>query len=162
MTLSIREALSGDSKAILGIILPIIRAGETYALPRDMDEKAALEYWTGPTKSTFVAFEGGRMLGTYTLAPNQAGGGAHVCNCGFMVAPDASGRGVARAMCEHALEKARAQSYRAMQFNFVVSTNTRAVALWERMGFDVVGRLPGAFNHPHEGYVDALVMYQTL
>ena len=162
MTLLIREALESDGQAILEIILPVIREGETYALDRDMSAEAALEYWMAPTKTTFTAVDGGHVLGTYYLTRNQGGGGAHVCNCGFMVAPEASGKGVARAMCEHALATARDQGYRAMQFNFVVSTNTRAIALWERMGFDVVGRLPRAFHHPNEGLVDALIMYQKL
>ena len=102
------------------------------------------------------------MLGTYYLRANQAGGGGHVCNCGYMTDSAAAGRGVARAMCAHSLELAREQGFRAMQFNFVVSTNTRAVALWEGMGFAVVGRLPGAFRHPAQGYVDALVMHRSL
>ena len=162
MSLLIREALEGDREAILEIILPVIRAGETYALDRDLSAEAALGYWMALTKNTFAALDGDQVLGTYYLTSNQAGGGSHVCNCGFMVAPEASGKGVARAMCEHALATARDHGYRAMQFNFVVSTNTRAIALWERMGFDVVGRLPRAFNHPANGYVDALVMYQEL
>ena len=162
VSLLIRDAREQDIEAILGIIMPIIRAGETYALPRDASEQGALAYWMAPTKSTFVALEGDQVIGTYYLTANQKGGGAHVANCGFMVAPQASGKGIARAMCEHAMTMARDDGYRAMQFNFVVSTNTRAIALWERMGFETVGRLPGAFDHPAEGYVDALVMYRQL
>jgi len=162
MALHIREAREQDTEAILSIIRPVLRDATTYALDPDMSDEAALAYWTTPTKQTFVAEDGDNILGTYTLAPNQAGGGSHVCNCGFIVSTAASGRGVARAMCEHALSAAREAGYRAMQFNFVVSTNTRAVRLWERMGFDIVGRLPRAFNHPNEGLVDALVMYQEL
>jgi ribosomal protein S18 acetylase RimI-like enzyme len=102
------------------------------------------------------------VLGTYYIRPNQSGGGRHVCNCGYVTASEAAGRGVARAMCAHSLEHARARGYRAMQFNFVVSTNTRAVALWQAMGFSIVGRLPGAFAHPALGDVDAFVMFQAL
>jgi ribosomal protein S18 acetylase RimI-like enzyme len=101
-------------------------------------------------------------LGSYYICPNQGGGGAHVCNCGFVTAPVARGRGVARAMLAHSLDMARAMGYRAMQFNFVVETNIRAIAIWQQHGFDIVGRLPGAFHHPSQGYVDALVMYRTL
>lgn len=163
MTIHIREAADGDNGALLSIILPIIRTGETYALDPAMSEEEALKYWRAPSKRTFVAMgDGHEVVGTYYLTPNQAGGGAHVCNGGFMVCDQASGNGVARAMCAHALETARVQGYLAMQFNFVVSTNSRAIALWERMGFDVVGRLPHAFRHPREGYIDALVMYQEL
>lgn len=162
VSLRIRKAVEDDGETILGIILPIIRSGETYPLDPKLSVEGALAYWTATAKTAFVAVEDSKVVGTYYLAPNQPGGGAHVCNCGFMVGAEATGKGVARAMCEHALVEARAAGYRAMQFNFVVSSNTRAIALWERMGFDVVGRLPRAFNHPSEGLVDALVMYQEL
>lgn len=158
----IRPARPGDAAAILSIIRPTIRAGETYTLDSDMSDADALAYWLGPDKETFVAEDGGQVLGTYYMKPNQAGGGAHVCNCGYMTAADASGKGVARGMCEHSIEHARARGYRAMQFNFVVSTNERAVRLWRSLGFEIVGRLPLAFNHPTHGYVDALVMFQPL
>jgi ribosomal protein S18 acetylase RimI-like enzyme len=160
--LIIRPARAGDEPAIWTIIAPIIRAGETYALPRDMTRAEATAYWIGPDRETFVADEGGRLLGTYYLRANQPGGGSHVCNCGFMTAAEASGRGVARAMCAHALAHARARGFRAMQFNLVVSTNTRAVRLWQSLGFAIVGTLPGAFAHPQKGDVDAFVMFQTL
>jgi GNAT superfamily N-acetyltransferase len=140
----------------------MIRAGETYALPRDMSRDAALGYWCAPGHSVFVAEADGQVLGTYFLRPNQKGGGAHVANCGYVTAPEAAGRGIARAMCAHSLELAKALGFRAMQFNFVVSTNERAVATWARFGFDIVGRLPGAFEHPRLGFVDALVMHRAL
>mgnify|MGYP000052329155 CR=1 FL=1 len=158
----IRPATSADHDAIWAIIDPILRAGETYALPRDWDRETALVYWFASPYQVFVAESGGEILGHYFLTPNQKGGGAHVANCGFMVSPQATGKGVARAMCIHALETAKLQGFRAMQFNFVVSSNARAVALWQRMGFEIVGRLPGAFDHPRLGYVDAFVMYKTL
>lgn len=158
----IRPAKSEDHSAIWSIIEPVIRAGETYTLDRDMKREAALAYWCGADKSTFVAEVEGVILGTYYLRANQAGGGAHVCNCGYMTAAAAAGRGIARAMCAHSMDEARAQGFRAMQYNFVVSTNVRAVRLWISLGFSVVGRLPGAFAHPTEGDVDALVLYRTL
>lgn len=158
----IRPARPSDAPAIWGIIEPVIRAGETYALPRDMGAEQALQYWMGRDRETFVAEEEGRLLGTYYLRANQLGGGDHVCNCGYMTAADATGRGVARAMCAHSLAHARTRGYRAMQFNFVVSSNERAVRLWKALGFEVVGVLPGAFRHPALGYVDALVMFQAL
>src|SRR5258708_40170131 len=102
------------------------------------------------------------MLGTYFLQPNQQGGGSHVANCGYVTAPWATGRGVARAMCAHSLERARERGFKATTFNFVVSTNDRAVALWRSFGFEIVGRLPGAFHHPTAGFVDAFVMYRSL
>lgn len=160
--MQIRQAEARDAAAIAAIILPTIRAGATYALDPDMSEADALAYWLAPDKETFVAEEAGAILGTYYIRPNQAGGGRHVCNCGYMTRADAAGRGIARRMCEHSLARARTRGYRAMQFNFVVSTNVRAVRLWQSLGFTIVGRLPGAFRHPAQGYVDALVMYQAL
>jgi L-amino acid N-acyltransferase YncA len=160
--MQIRPATPEDRAAIWAIIGPVIRAGETYALDREMTEEEALAYWLAADKETFVAEEEGTILGTYCMRPNQAGGGRHVCNCGYITGAQATGRGVARQMCLHSLDHARAQGYRAMQFNFVVSTNVRAVRLWEQLGFEIVGRLPLAFNHPTRGYVDALVMFQVL
>ncbi|HEV7311656.1 GNAT family N-acetyltransferase [Sphingopyxis sp.] len=160
--LLIRPASPDDAAAIWAILEPVIRAGETYTLDRDMTEAEALAYWFGADKETFVAEEGGVVLGTYYLRANQAGGGRHVCNAGYMTGAAATGRGVARAMCLHSLDHAKAQGFRALQFNFVVSSNVRAVGLWQSLGFEVVGRLPGAFDHPAEGFVDALVMVRTL
>lgn len=158
----VRPAQTNDAPAIWRIIGPTIRAGETYALDRDMSEAEALAYWMGDDRETFVAEEAGEILGTYYLRPNQAGGGRHICNCGYMTDAAATGRGVARAMCRHSLDHARQRGYRGIQFNFVVSTNERAVALWQSFGFEIVGRLPEAFQHPTRGYVDALVMFRRL
>jgi ribosomal protein S18 acetylase RimI-like enzyme len=158
----IRKAEAVDAAAIASIIMPTIREGMTYALDSRMSEVDALAYWLAQDKEIFVAEDAGSIVGTYNMRPNQGGGGSHVCNCGFMTSPTATGRGIARRMCEHALEQARPRGYRAMQFNFVISTNSRAVRLWQSLGFDVVGRLPAAFLHPSEGYVDALVMYRSL
>jgi L-amino acid N-acyltransferase YncA len=160
--MEIRAARPEDAPLIWAILEPTIRAGETYALPPDMTKAEAIAYWMGPDRETFVAEEGGRVFGTYYLRANQLGGGAHVANCGYMTAMGATGRGIARMMCTHSLERARAKGFRAMQYNFVVSTNERAVRLWQSFGFDVVGTLPRAFDHPTLGYVDALVMFKTL
>jgi ribosomal protein S18 acetylase RimI-like enzyme len=157
-----RPARQEDYDAIWQILEPTIRAGETYALPRDMSKGEALAYWTGPDRRTFVANEEGQTVGTYYLRANQLGGGAHVANCGYMTARHATGRGVARRMCQHSLQYARESGFRAMQFNFVISTNERAIRLWQSLGFEIVGRLPLAFLHPRDGYTDALVMFQTL
>jgi ribosomal protein S18 acetylase RimI-like enzyme len=158
----IRHAADGDKSAIWVIMEPIIGAGETYALPRDMEKKTALAYWLSPEHEVFVAEENGEIVGTYFLQPNQQGGGAHVANCGYITAVTATGRGLARAMCTHSLDRARERRFRAMQFNFVISTNERAVRLWQSFGFEIVGRLPGAFLHPRLGYVDAYIMYRDL
>jgi len=158
----IRPARPEDAVVLWSIIGAVIRAGETYTLDRQMSEGDALAYWLAADKETFVAEENGVILGTYFIRSNQAGGGAHVCNCGYITSAAATGRGIARLMCQHSLNHARARGYRAMQFNFVVSTNERAVRLWESLGFEIVGRLPLAFKHPIHGYVDALVMFQSL
>ena len=163
MSLTIRAAdAEGDWPAIWPILEAVVRPGEVYAVDRDIDEAAGRAYWFAPGHQVFVAEDQGRILGSYYIRRNQAGGGSHVANCGYMTAPDAQGRGVARAMCLHSLDHARARGFRAMQFNIVVSTNVRAVRLWESLGFTTVGRLPGAFHHPSAGYVDALVMHQSL
>jgi ribosomal protein S18 acetylase RimI-like enzyme len=160
--MKIRLATSSDTEPIWKILEPVIRAGDTYTLPADMARDEALAYWNSPGHQVFVAEEDGEILGTYFLRANQRGGGAHVANCGYMTAPWATGRGVARAMCQHSLGRAKARGFRAMQFNFVVSSNERAVGLWQRLGFKIVGRLPEAFQHPSLGAVDALVMYRIL
>jgi ribosomal protein S18 acetylase RimI-like enzyme len=160
--MQIRLATPKDHPAIWRIIEPVIRAGETYTLPRDMSEADAIDYWTGLDRETFVAEEAGQIIGTYYLRTNQQGGGGHICNCGYMTAADSTGKGVARRMCEHSLDRARGHAFKAMQFNFVVSTNERAVRLWQSFGFEIVGRLPRAFEHPRLGLVDALVMFRAL
>ncbi|MFV0474760.1 MAG: GNAT family N-acetyltransferase [Pikeienuella sp.] len=158
----IRLAKPEDSDAIWSILEPIFRAGDTYAVDPAIGREKALAYWTGAPHEAFVAGAEGEVLGTYYIQPNQGGGGDHVCNCGYATAAAARGRGVARAMLAHSLDHARVAGFRAMQYNFVVETNTRAVATWRANGFEIVGRLPGAFRHPAEGEVDALVMFRRL
>lgn len=162
MTFSIRKAEPRDAAGIWAILAPVLEAGDSYALPRDMGRETALAYWLAPEKSTFVVEMEGRIAGTYYLRANQAGGGAHVANCGYATAAYAQGQGLARAMCAHSLGVARAAGFRAMQFNLVVSTNTRAVRLWQDLGFAIVGTLPQAFAHPTQGDVDAYVMWRAL
>lgn len=163
MSLLIRPAdRKADRSAIWAIMEPVIRAGETYPLPRDMTEKAALAYWLSSLHTTFVAEDNTGIVGTYYIRPNNSGGGNHICNCGYMVAGTAEGKGVATAMCEHSLAVARNLGFAGMQFNFVIAENTRAVALWTRMGFETLGRLPGAFRSPTKGEIDALVMFRKL
>lgn len=160
--LTIRAAATADDDAIWAILEPTFRAGETYPIPRDIGRAEALAYWRSRGHSVFVAEGEGHIVGTYYLRANQRGGGAHVANCGYMTAEGATGRGVARAMCLHSLDAARERGFTAMQFNFVVATNERAVRLWQSCGFETVGRLPKAFQHPRLGLVDALVMVRSL
>ena len=160
--LTIRAALPADADALWSVIEPIVRAGETYPLPRDMSKTAALAYWCASAHEVLVAEREGAIVGTYYLRENHAGGGKHVANCGYMVAANALHCGVGRAMCVHSIKRARVRGFRAMQFNFVIESNERAVRLWQDCGFAIVGRLPAAFEHPRLGFVDALVMYRSL
>ena len=160
--LTIRPATAADDDAIWAILEPTFRAGETYPIPRDISRADALAYWRTPGHAVFVAEDGGRVVGTYYLRANNRGGGAHVANCGFMTAQGETGRGVARAMCAHSLDEARRRGFTAMQFNFVIASNTRAVRLWQSCGFAIVGTLPGVFAHPRLGMVDAYVMHRAL
>ena len=160
--LNIREAAPEDFDQIWPIFHEIAAAGETYAYPRDITREQAHALWMDAPRKTYVFEEGGQVLGTYYLKTNQAGPGDHVCNCGYMVSSAARGRGLATAMCEHSQAIARELGYRAMQFNFVATSNEGAVRLWQKLGFETVGRLPNAFNHPVRGFVDALVMYKWL
>jgi ribosomal protein S18 acetylase RimI-like enzyme len=161
-SLNIRPAAPADDDAIWRVIAPALRAGETYPLPRDISRADAFVYWRAPDHEVFVAEDEGAIAGSYYLRANNRGGGSHVANCGYIVAPEASRRGVARAMCAHSLARARERGFTAMQFNFVISSNERAVRLWQSCGFAIVGTLPGAFVHPARGPVDAYVMYQKL
>ena len=160
--MKIRKATDADRDAIWKILHEIVAAGNTYALDPDLSRRKALEYWCGKNAHAYVAENGGRVIGTYILRPNQSGGGSHVANAAFMVAPDAQGQGVGRAMGEHCLSEARRLGFRAMQFNFVVSTNESAIRLWQKLGFKIVGTLPGAFRHPEKGEIDVYVMYRAL
>jgi ribosomal protein S18 acetylase RimI-like enzyme len=158
----IRPVVLADYEAIWEILEPVIRAGESYALARDMPKAEALAYWIAPDRETFVAERESEILGTYFLRPNQAGGGSHIANCGYVTHAQACGQGIARQMCEHSLRHALRQSYRAMQFNFVLASNSRAVGLWQSLGFETIGRIPDAFRHPGLGFVDALIMFRPL
>lgn len=158
----IRPARDSDAEAIWPILRGVIRAGDTYAIDPGLTRDRALDLWMHAPRACYVAERAGEILGTYYLKSNQAGGGAHVCNCGYMTAPRARGQGVARAMCLHSQAEALKLGYKAMQFNLVVATNEGAIGLWRSLGFDTVGRVPRAFDHPEQGLVDALVMYKWL
>lgn len=165
--IQVREATYENWPELWQILEPVYRAGETYPYPTDITESEAKATWMGSDKQTFVAVADGAddapsILGTYYLKPNQPGQGRHVCNCGYMVAHAAQGQGVARTMCHHSLTAAKAAGYTAMQYNLVVSTNVGALHVWKSCGFEIIGTLPKAFNHPSKGLVDAHVMYQIL
>src|SRR5215472_12792857 len=176
-------ATEADCDAIWNIFREVVVAGDTYAMDPNVSREDALAYWFGPGTRTYVAqgdpladgvavpgkptasseiTRARQILGTYILRPNQSGGGSHVANAGFMVSASARGQGIGRAMAEHCLSEARRLGFRAMQFNYVISTNTAAIHLWEDLGFEIVGTLPSAFRHPDQGYVDVHVMYRSL
>jgi len=171
--LKIRPAKNSDRDAIWKILQEVIAAGDTYPLDPQTSREDALTYWFAKNGHVYVA-ELDRLnrsssaerviqvVGSYTLHPNQSGGGAHVANAAFIVSASARGQGIGRAMGEHCLKEARHLGFRAMQFNFVVSTNESAVKLWQSLGMKIVGTLPGAFRHPEKGYVDVYVMFQSL
>jgi L-amino acid N-acyltransferase YncA len=160
--LSIRPATAADHDAIWQIFHDVVAPGDTYTFDPATSRKEALAYWFRDDTCTYVAEREGRIVGTYVLRPNRPALGAHVSNASFMVAPSAQNLGIGRAMGEHCLDQARRLGYRAMQFNFVVSTNEPAVRLWQKLGFKIVGTLPGAFHHAKKGYVDAYVMFREL
>jgi ribosomal protein S18 acetylase RimI-like enzyme len=142
------------------MLRPVFKSGRTYAIDPDISEDEAIAYWM--SEHAYLVEDAGVVLGTYYIRRNQTGGGSHVCNCGFITSPAAQGRGIARAMLEHALVSAPALGFTAMQFNFVLANNTRAIDIWTRAGFEIIGRQPRAFKHPDDGYVDALIMWKDL
>ena len=159
----IRPYVTSDWATVWPLLHNTFASGDTYAFAPDSSEADIHKAWIELPLATLVACnEAGEVLGTYYLKANQTGLGAHVSNCGYVVAPQAQGQGIASTLYEHSQQEAVARGFRAMQFNLVVSTNERAVRLWQKLGFAVVGRLPGAFRHQHLGYVDALVMYKQL
>ena len=158
----IREARNQDFEQIWKIFQPIVAKGETYSYPRNSSKEDAYRIWIKESQKTFVCVENNEIVATYYLKQNQAGQGSHVCNCGYMVSANSSGKGLASLMCEHSQKVARKLNYKAMQFNLVVVTNKRAVHLWSKLGFETAGKITKGFQHPTLGYVDALVMYKWL
>ena len=158
----VRRALDSDAEAMWRIFQAVIAGGDTYVFASDTSRDVAIEYFMGPDISSWVAEIDGEILGMYKLIANRRDRGSHVANASFMVDPAAQGKGVGRAMGEHCLAQATQAGYQAMQFNFVVSTNTVAVELWKKLGFSIVATLPKAFNHARLGLVDAYVMHRFL
>ena len=160
--MTIRRAIAADAASIWKIFQAVVAPGDTYSFTTDTSEHDAVAYFIGPGITSFVAEDEGQVIGMYKLIPNRIGRGSHVANASFMVDPGAQGKGTGRALGEHCLDEARRQGYNAMQFNFVVSTNAAGVALWKKLGFEIVGTLPKAFRHATLGDVDAYVMHKFL
>lgn len=160
--LVIRPITAADFDQVWPIIRDVVQAQETYAFDPDMDRETAWKTWVELPRATFVVEQDGQILGTYYIKANAAGPGDHVCNCGYMTAAAARGKGVASAMCRHSLQVGRELGFSAMQFNSVVASNTVAVALWQKLGFAIVGTLPKAYRHARLGLVDCHVMFRSL
>jgi len=160
--LQIRQATAVDSDAMWDIFHAVVVPADSYTFDSDTSRDEALAYWLHSSNWCYVAEREGNVVGTYILRANQPGLGSHVANAAFMVSPQARGLGVGRAMGGHSLSEARRLGFRAMQFNFVVSTNESAVRLWHQLGFKIVGTLPGVFHHSQKGFVDAYVMFRSL
>ena len=158
----IRQATPVDADAIWMLLEPVFRAGDTYAIDPLITWAVALHYWMDRPAACYVAEVGGEIIGTYYINPNQAGGGAHICNCGYIVGQAARGQGIAAQMCEASQAQARDLGFRAMQFNFVLDSNAGAVRLWQRLGFETLGTVPDAFDHPTLGMVAAYIMHKSL
>ena len=160
--IAIRHSRHKDYEEIWQIFHEVVSVGDTYPFSPDIDREEALRLWVEMPRATYIAEADGKVVGTYYIKSNQPGLGSHVCNAGYMVQAEARGMGVGKAMCSHSLDVARRLGYKAMQYNLVVATNVAAVKLWQKMGFEIVGTLPQAFNHAALGLVDAHVMYRLL
>lgn len=158
----IRKAVLEDYDAVWEIFSKVIETGDTYVFDPSTPKKDLEKHWFAPYMHTYVAEENGVIYGTYILKPNQIDLGSHIANAGYMVSPNAQGRGVGRQLCEHSIDLATQLKFRAIQFNIVVSTNKRAVALWQKNGFDIIGTTPGGFRHSQLGFVDTYIMYKRL
>lgn len=160
--INIRKAVDGDKAAVWQIIKAVIAGGDTYVYPPDSPEDEMIAYWFATDKYTYIADDNGRVVGTFWIKANQPGLGSHVANAAYMVSPDSGGKGIGRQMAEFSLGEARRLGFQAMQFNFVVKSNTVAVRLWQSIGFEIIGEIPEAFDHPKNGLTNACIMYRKL
>lgn len=162
--MEIRDAMPEDWPKIWPFLRDIVRAGETYTWPTDVTEDVARGMWMADALPyrTVVAVDGDVVLGTAKMGPNHLGPGSHIANASFMVSPEHGGRGVGRALGRYVLDQARADGFRSMQFNAVVSTNTAAVKLWQSLGFEIIATLPEGYRHATKGYVDLHIMFRSL
>jgi len=160
--IEIRKAVAADAGKIWDIIKQVIATGDTYVFDPASSKETMLGFWYGQDKHTYVALLNGEVVGTFFIKDNQPDLGSHVANAGYMTSPQASGQGIGKKMGEFSLEEARRIGYKAMQFNIVVKSNTRAVQLWQKLGFSIIGEIPDAFNHKRDGLTNAYIMHRKL
>lgn len=160
--IEIRKALLSDQDSIWSIIKEVISSGDTYVFSPDSTREKMLDYWCGADKHTYVATIDQEVLGTFVIKDNQIDLGAHIANAGYMTSPKAFGRGIGKKMGEFSIIEAKRIGYLAMQFNLVIKSNSRAVSLWEKIGFKIIGEIPEAFNHQQQGLTNAYIMYRKL
>lgn len=160
--IKIRSAKLRDHDSLWLIIEQVISAGDTYIFAPDSDRKKMLDYWCAGDKKTYLAEIDGDIVGTFIIKDNFPDLGSHVANASFMTKPNAFGQGIGRTMAEFSLNEAKRLGYKAMQFNIVVKSNTRAVRLWQKLGFEIKGEIPGAFNHKEQGFTNAYIMWKML
>ena len=160
--IEIRKAAENDRPAIWQIIKAVIAGGDTYVFSPDATESEMMAYWFTPDKHNYVAVLDGNVVGTFWLKANQPGLGSHVGNAAYMVSPDTTGNGIGKQMALWSLDEARRLGFSAMQFNFVVKSNTVAVHLWQKLGFEIIGEIPNAFDHRQNGLTNALIMNREL
>jgi ribosomal protein S18 acetylase RimI-like enzyme len=160
--IEIRKAQSQDQDQVWEIIRQVIAAGDTYVFSPDSPKDKMLAYWFGQDKHTYVATIDNKVVGTFLIKDNQPDLGSHIANGAYMTSPAASGQGIGSAMGEFSLAEAKRLGYKAMQFNIVIASNKRAVGLWQKLGFTIIGEIPEAFDHKQLGLTNAFIMYRKL
>ncbi len=160
--LEIRKAKPEDHDQIWSIIREVISKGDSYAFDPNSSRETMLDYWCGQDRHTYVATDNGEVLGTFLIRDNQPGLGSHIANAGYMVSEKAFGKGIGKNMGEFSLIEAKRLGYKAMQFNIVIKSNVRAVHLWQKLGFKIIGEIPDAFNHKENGLTNAYIMHRKL
>jgi L-amino acid N-acyltransferase YncA len=158
----IRKATESDYDHVWEIFSKVIQTGDTYVFDPETPKSDLKKHWFADYMQTYVAVENDVIVGTYIIKPNQIDLGNHIANCGYMVNPNFRGKGIGKLLCEHSLQIAKENNFKAMQFNIVVSTNENAVKLWHKFGFKIIGTTPNGFRHKKFGFVDTYIMYKEL